>query len=177
MFKVNPLIGLGVGGGFSEPFTVFSDTLTANTGNNAGFSFRSSFSVSAGGDQIRITFEASNAAAFDADNCAIGIQDTAADTTATPVELLFGETSGFTLTAGQTITSDWLDFPFSVSDTLIVITDCGATNGNARRLAAGASNWYFRSATNSYQDAAVTGFTDSGADTVGFNLVEARNAF
>ena len=102
---------------------------------------------------IRVTFATrsvtSGAVAL---HCSIGKQLTNEKTTDTPIELLFGGTSGFTIPAGGTITSDVVSHPglsLLAGDKMIVIVDYGTPGGQA--YSSGNTNvdtWFYSNATS-----------------------------
>jgi hypothetical protein len=60
--------------------------------------------------QVRVTFTAPSGAGLALDHASIGIQAAAGDpvdTTATPVQLFFSSSAGFSISSGTSITSDW----------------------------------------------------------------------
>jgi hypothetical protein len=120
--------------------TIFSGTLTSDDSGAEDYSYRQRVPITGDAqDQVRVTFRASSAAAWSVDNASIGIATTDGSTASTPVELLFGGASGFAISAGADITSDWLTFAgFISTDELVVIMDHASANGNCRRNAAGA---------------------------------------
>jgi len=150
------------------PITIFEQALNDNADTQENNSIRVSVPItghSAG--FVRVTFEASSAGAMNVDNAAIGIDDGNDDTstTATPVELLFSGVSGFTRTAGQTITSDWVALPgFDTDDHLVVVIDFASSNGNPRTRSGLGSGFYLGivASSNTYNSAAGTGLTFSG---------------
>lgn len=168
------------GGGLA---TIFTDTLTTNDSGGANYTYRNVLPITGNaGTQVRVTFEASSAAAFSVDNASIGILTGATyDTTAAPVELLFSGVSGFALSAGQTIVSDWANLSgFTSSNKLVVSIDLASTNGNPRGRYSGGpagSNCYYASNDNSYNET-VPSPTFSGSvfsgGVLGLNKIEVQ---
>ena len=158
---------LGFMGGTQTPTTVYSTSLGTNNSGNAGYSFRKAIAPSAGGSQVRVTFmAASSGANFKTDHCAIAVKGSATlpSTQAAPTELLFSGAAGFNIAPGNTIVSDWLTFPFSVSDILVVVMDFAASGGGDTSYnGSGSNSTYYKAATASYNTASVSGFTTYGA--------------
>jgi hypothetical protein len=121
-----------------------------------------------------VRFVASSSASFKADNASIGKQSSTYVTTATPGELKFSGASGFTIPAGNTLTSDWMDVPslFSNGDIAVVIVDFSSTLANNRYGSSGAS--HFQANANSYASASPGGSWTSSSLKRCFDLIEAR---
>lgn len=198
-----PLITVGTGRIiFRSPSIVSADTtigswtLTANDTGWENFTHRNVFPITAAGgplNQFRVTFEASSANTWKVDNASLGISihtaataDNASDaeTTATPVELLFSGASGFTLTAGTTIVSDWVTLAGVASTSLLVVVqDVSNTGGNSREISGlgavttGGTSANFKAATNSYNVASPISspdYTVFNGRLYGINKVETR---
>lgn len=175
------LIGFGAkraSGGYGAASSAWTATgLSTNDTGYENYSIRvRTTTLAAGGSQIRVRFVASTAASFSCDNCSIGVASGATDaTTATPIELLFSGVSGFTITAGNSLVSDWATLTTTTSNAVVVIMDVAASNGNVRYRGSGSGTVYYQSATNSYATAA-PGMSDVGLDELGFNLIEVRSA-
>lgn len=160
------------GGGVIQ--TAFSTTLNANDGSDKnGYSFRvypTALNGSGGPWRwVRVRFRSSTAAGTSVGHASIGIHGSGVATTATPVELLFSGVSGFSLSAGQTITSDWAVLSFSLSNNIMVIMDY---NGSSlmRNLSGGGVN-YYKFGTTSYSTTSPTGFS-SQTYLTGVDLIE-----
>lgn len=130
------------------PVALFNPSVSLGTDdNNPNVSFRNSVVLTAGSNgQVRATFAASATIGLVATNCAIGIHNsggTGWETIGTPTELLFGGLSGFTISAGQSKTSDFVNLSFAVTDRLIVIIDVGSPGGNLFSTANGNSDCWF----------------------------------
>jgi hypothetical protein len=126
----------------------FTQTLNTNDAANGSANYSQRLvcpSIASGGTQIRVTLVASTANTFHLNNVSIGKQTTTYNTVATPVELKFGGVSGFTIAAGQTITSDWASFTSSHGDNLIVVTDYAGSNANSRFTSSGGLRYYLLS--------------------------------
>lgn len=160
--------------------TIFTDTLVTDDNANDGLSVRNVLPITGGAQsQIRVTFNASASAAFKTDHCSIGIwAGTNADTTATPTELTFSGGHGFSLTSGQSITSDWVNFSgFTIANKLVPIFDVNsaAGSGNFRDSATvGNTNWF--AAGVSWNVAAPAGFSSQINVNIAVSLIETRAA-
>ncbi len=161
---------------------IFTRTLDTNVAGLQGFSIRSvTDTLTAGGDQVAVRFEAASAANTVLANCSIGIlggavfpnmttQDRAGRTQ--PIELKFGGVSGVSLAPGATATSDFTVLSFYSSDNLVIVMDFSSTAASAGRLLnAGTPISQFKAATASYNTAVVSGFS-AGAGFVGLNQIE-----
>ena len=182
MLRVNSLVGFGVRrlavAGYGSESTAWSASLAGNATGYENYSsrVRTTGTLAAGGDQIRVRFVASTAGSFSCDNCSIGISAGANDnTTATPVELLFSGSSGFTISAAGTLVSDWVNLTTTTSDDVVVIMDKSSTNGNVRYSVSGAGVHHTSSSANSYNVVA-PGYSASGLALFGFDLIEVRSA-
>lgn len=127
---------------------IFTPSVGLNTNDsNPNISFRNSVAITGGSNGlVRATFAASGAAALIANNCSIGVHAPAGsawETIGTPTELLFSGGHGFSISAGQTIPSDFASLNFAVSDRLIVIVDVGTNGGNLFSTANGNCDCYF----------------------------------
>jgi len=126
---------------------------------------------------IRVGFSSGASYSFNVDNVSVGIRDTGANTTTTPTEILFSSGSGFAIGTDSSILSDWLTFSSSAGDDLIVVFDIDNINGYINQDTAAGYGGYYKSATNSYDQSSVTGFTDGGSNFIASLFwVEIRNA-
>jgi len=126
---------------------------------------------------IRVGFSSTLNYPFNVDNASVGIRDTGANTTATPTEFLFSSASGFSIATDSAIFSDWLTFSSSAGDDLIVIFDVDSANGYLSEETGSGHGGYYKSATNSYDQSSVTGFTDGGSNFIAsLYWVEIRSA-
>lgn len=121
------------------PTTLFGPHAYSGTnfspGNN-GWTRRSPFGLLSGSGpllQIRVTVHGGFSTGTVIDHMAMGIANgTWNDTTAIPIEITFSGGHGVTLTAGQTVASDWMGFPsFTSSNILVAIEDFNAAALNA----------------------------------------------
>lgn len=109
------------------PTTIFTPIGGLNTqdGGFAGGSVRSRLTITSGSlGRVRATFQAGASGGLVAAHCSIGVFGGGfTQTTATPVELLFGGASGFSIAAGASITSDYVTLAFTSADQLVAIID------------------------------------------------------
>lgn len=97
--------------------------------------------------QVAVTFAAGSANGFAINNASIGIQSSTYDTAATPVELTFnGGQHGFSISAGTTITSDWVNLQISTSAGTVF----------SRSAQPDGANWQDYSARQSIPSSAIT---------------------
>lgn len=137
--------------------SAFSDSL--GTAIDLGsYTIRQILTPSLGGNWIRITVEAQSGQAAACDNVAIVEQDSGANGIGVPVEIKFQGSSGFSLTAGSSITSDELYFPVSTEKTYLIIFD-DAGSGQVNHIVTGGSGYYKKAASDSYNVAALSGAT------------------
>ena len=181
------VVGVVSGGGGTYVNTLFSATGTSDGSLQAAATVRSAIQITdkmGPGQMVRVTFVASSAATFAADNASIGILtgglNSGGGTVATPIELKFAAASGFSISAGQTLTSDWLYFPggFVVGQYFVVVIDYGAANGNPRivgGLGATQAESSTLAATNSYNSAAaLVASTIVAGQVIGFNRIQVQ---
>lgn len=158
---------LGFMGGAATPTTVYSNALGSNNSGNQGYSFRKAITLSGGGTQIRVTFmAASSGGHFKTDHCSIALKGTATlpSTELTPSELLFSGVSGFDITPGNTIVSDWLTLTTTAAIVVVVMDfNSVAGNGDTSYNGSGSNSTYFKSVDASYNTASVSGYTTYGA--------------
>lgn len=135
------------------PINIFTPSVALGTNDgNTVISFRNSVVVTAGSNgQVRATFSSGTATAQTAANCSIGVHSGVDGwaTASTPVELLFGGGSGFTIPSNSQITSDFVSLNFAITDRLVVTIDLtgtgsqlfstGETNCDCWFLASGAT--------------------------------------
>lgn len=134
----------------------FSKTLNGNSGLNGEFTQREAITFSRGGTHVRVTFVAATDNALTVNHAAIGKQNSGYNTTSVPTELKFGGSSGFSLSAGQSITSDWETYSTTSSEVHLVVVD--TTGGGQRVNADGtATRWTTTDIVNSYNVASPTG--------------------
>jgi hypothetical protein len=118
--------------------TVFTPTNTpASTDSNTNTSFRVRCTLSgASNGQIRVTFRAGTGGSMVLTAASIGkYSGSASEMTTAPVTLLFGGSGASgTITAGNSVTSDFVthsgSFSLASSDVLLVVFDLGASNAN-----------------------------------------------
>lgn len=159
---------------------IWTSSLVSNGNNFQNYCIRNRCGpISAGGNQVRVRFVASGTQVMIVDNASIGVLGGATApncTTNPPVRLTFSGANGFSIAAGASITSDWVNLTFLSSDAFIVDHDFNSTasghkegGGNTGSLA------YFRAAYDGYNLATVTGFSASSAGYVrGIDQIEGQ---
>lgn len=177
MLQISQLVGFGVGGDASIVIA-YSNALGTNNSGNHGYSFRKAITLSAGGAQVRVTFmAASSGGNFKTDHCSIALKGTATlpSTELTPSELLFSGVSGFDITPGNTIVSDWLTLTTTAA-IVVVVMDFNSTPGSGdTSYGSGSNSTYYKAATASYNTASVSGYTTYGAaPEFGVSKIEVR---
>jgi hypothetical protein len=155
---------------------VFQSTFVADSVGNAGISVRQTVpNIAAGGNQVRVTFNASTEG-YDASHASIGVQSSGMNTVAPPVELTFAGRSGFGLPAsGGSIVSDWVNLTTLAGETLVVIIDVTSYD-MSRNTDAGSQGWNL--ATQSWNEASPPGSWNSfgSVGSYGFCEVEIQTA-
>jgi hypothetical protein len=153
--------------------TIYSASAPGANAGNTGFSFRVPYAISAASlGQVRVTFQASSAAVFSCGHCSVGVAATSPNTVATPVELTFTGSSGFSISNSGTIVSDWVNLSALITDHLTVVVDC--TSSDQPITSDATVTLYQKSATTSYNQATVTGFSSVGTFTNGVILIETQ---
>lgn len=177
----------------TEGTTALNESLTETTSwsvtlnsdddvNRSNASFRTYIPasvISTSGTQVRVTFVAAIGFAFALDHASIALCSSGADAAETPTELLFSGASGFSIAAGQTITSDWTTFTLTESSGYLVISDLSSasTNRPRRRAYGGTYQTYYKASTDSYNVADVSGFVQVGSNYIYcINKIEVRNS-
>jgi len=110
------------------------------------------------GNYCRFKFEAQSGQALVIDNISITEQSADATGKYVPTEILFAGSSGISLTAGQTITSDELYYPISKYKNYLLVMDIGSS-GQVNHITTGGSGYWKKEATNSYNAAALADST------------------
>lgn len=179
MLILNQLSGFGASSGRGPAQTAWSATLDTNDSGSANYCIRTKAGLLLfGGNQVRVRFVAPTSGSnFTVDNASIGVMGgaTAPDcTTDPPVELKFSGSSGFNLTAGNTITSDWTDLVTTTSDYVIVNIDHASTGGGARYTSSGYQGDWLQASYNGYNLADVTMGLFAAAGAYGIDLIEVR---
>lgn len=135
-------------------FTPSAGVLNGNDTNpNTSFRVRCVLTAASSG-KLQVTFTASTATGLTASNASIGKWDGTNNpfTTTTPVELKFGGTSGFSISAGGSITSDLTDhsaaFSLALGESVLVDLDCTSPSGQRYRGSnSNVDTWYAIGAT------------------------------
>jgi hypothetical protein len=137
----------------------WSDTWTESnpntSGDKAGSSQRSvipAADISTSGSYVRLTLEAPSGSDLTLDNVSIVERDSGADGVETPTEVLFGGTSGVTISAGETAVSDYLAFAIDASKDYLVIMDVSSTGTQYQTYSNSGLNYYILSG-DSYDQA------------------------
>jgi hypothetical protein len=128
-----------IDGDDSGPFAkAFSSALATDNSGDNGLTIRQQMQLTAGGRQVRVSFKAGSLGLV-VDHASVGIYSGSGGqggTVGIPIELSFAGKPGFSLTNAQTIKSDWLNFPVSPFDTLVVVMDNNSTNGQEGKQSA-----------------------------------------
>lgn len=135
-------------------FTPSAGVLNGNDTNpNTSFRVRCVLTAASSG-KLQVTFTASTATGLTASNASIGKWDGTNNpfTTTTPVELKFGGASGFSISAGGSITSDLTDhsaaFSLALGESVLVDLDCTSPSGQRYRGSnSNVDTWYALGAT------------------------------
>lgn len=165
--------------------TIFSATAGADNPSNNGFSFRHEASVlTSTMTQVRVSIQSSTTQGLVAGHVSIGIstmsnggKSTAGETTATPVELLFGGSSGINVGIGVVAVSDWTNFSGIDSTHNAIVTIDFTTGGvcSVTSASPGPINiLWFKSATTSWNTQTPVGFSISSNDPRSVILIETR---
>lgn len=157
---------------------VWSRTLTTDNNSWSGYAMRARCNgLTGGGDQVRVRFVASNSQVFAIDNASIGVLGGATwpnMTTNPPVRLTFSGANGFSIAAGATITSDWVDLVFTSSDVLVPHWDfITGTTGIRIDGGGGVNDAGWKAATDDFNNSTVTGYSSNGF-TRGINQIEGQ---
>lgn len=164
------------GAGEADTWTLSLDTNHPHDlQNNTHRNVISAANISTSGSRVRVTFEASTGGTLVVDHAAIVERSgsTAAGTT-TPTELLFSAASGFTCTAGNTITSDWVDFDLDETKDYLVILDYDSDGASYGRKVTSGTVYYKSGA--SYDTADGSGFS-SDPYTYVVNKIEVNSGY
>lgn len=156
---------------------VFSFANTIDNNNWGGYVHRNvANTLTGGGTQVRVRFVASSSSVFVTNHCSIAVVGaaTAPNTTATPVELLFGGVSGFSLAAGATILSDWANLTFLSSDKLLVDMDMIAGTTGLKYGTGVTGDAYYKVSSGDYNNATVSGYTQQTGYIRGFDQIEGQ---
>ncbi len=137
--------------------SIFSQTIGTDDTGSSGYSHRNLCQgVLSNGTALTVTFKAASTGTWTVAHASVGIQSSKYNTVSTPVELLFSGSSGFSLAASGTVTSDLTSLTFNKGDTLIVIVDVTTNNGKMNTTG-GSGERYFLAATSSYNVASPGG--------------------
>lgn len=160
---------------FSEDFDTLSGTF------EAGYSLRQVIAgtrIVAAGNQVRLKFQAWPTALnpFRLDHVSIMHRSGGtANGSEAPIQITFAGAPGFSLPAGQEITSDWVDFAIAPGVDCLVVTDFTNTAPTSNRAPAAAGDgYYFLSGAASWNQQTVAGYSFSGGFTLGLARIETR---
>lgn len=177
----------GGGGGGGSPVFLYQASPALNADDaNPGFSFRVVVPVAINGlSQARVTIRPGSVNALTINNASIGKRDPAEsilpNTTAMPIELLFGGVSGF-IGATTPITSDWADISslgLVAGDKLVCIYDiaAGGASTASQRLnnaSTGVETWFQSSASYHVANVQSLGFSDIANTNYAIDSVETQ---
>ena len=125
--------------------SVFSDTLDTDEAAGIGsWAIRQRFTPSAVGTKIRVKIEAPSTSNLGLANVSIGKAVGGSYAThSTPLEFLFGGSSGCVVTAGGTLLSDWLTFDMDEIVSYLVTFDylAPAATSNIRKVTTGGAGY------------------------------------
>jgi hypothetical protein len=129
-----------------EFFDAFTQAFSTSEGGFSNYSIRVAVPgslISTSGGMVKVTFTAPSAS-FAIDNASIVERDSGAVGTTTPTELTFSTASGFSLTSGQTITSDALEFAIDETKDYLITMDGKATDDTYAKATGvtGAATYY-----------------------------------
>ncbi len=160
----------GCPGGFCSPRGAAAPTwqqtwaiaLPSEAGIGAGFSIRNiipAADISLSGTTIRVTFKAPSGSSTIVDHASIVERSgSTVNGTTAPTELLFSGGSGFTVTAGTTVTSDGLSFSLDETKDYLVIIDLNGGSPGVTFTSTSA-NSYIKAGAASYNVQSPAGFS------------------
>jgi len=156
---------------------VWSRTLTADNNNWSGYAMRAKcIGLTGGGAQVRVRFVASSTQVFAINNASIGVVGGATwpnVTTNPPVRLTFSGANGFSIAAGATIVSDWVNLSFTSSDVLAPHWDFITGTTGIRIDGGGSGNDAAFKAGAGFNNSSVSGYSSNGF-VRGINQIEGR---
>lgn len=156
-------------------FTPSGGALNADDSNpNATFRVGCTLAANSSG-KIQVTFTAASAAGLTVSKASVGKASGiggSSNCTTVPLELKFAGSSGFSISAGQSIVSDVLDhaatFSLSAGDAAVIIHD--VTSPSGQRFRSGATNVtsYWKNGTTSWNTQSLAG--ESSLGTINFDV-------
>lgn len=173
------LLGAGKASGGGGPVNIFTPSTSPlnSDDTNVSTSFRMRLVVSAASlGNLRASFQASSTTGLATGHASICKWDgTAAPScTAPPLQLLFSGASGFSIGAGASITSDFVNhsasFSIAPGDSVIVIFDVTTPGGQRFRTGQTNATLFFLGAVTTWNQANPAGF---GTGTAGTDYVVA----
>lgn len=126
-----------------------------DTTDYSDYSYRvviSTSSVLAAGGRVRVALSGNSDYDLYIDNVAIVERSgSTSGGTTTPTEILFGGTSGVTISSGvdNCVWSDWLDYDYDPTNEYLLICDIGSTASRLLRNASGGTS-YYEASSNTY---------------------------
>ena len=158
--------------------TSWSDSLDTDAGGTAGVTYRqvlAAADISISGNQVRVTLEGgASSDGLYLDNVAIVEQDSGANGTTTPTEILFSGTSGIEIAVGESEVSDWTTFTLDETKSYLLIMDIktDSAHDTVRVINTGGAGTYYKVATNSYNTQDLDGATLTANRTAVINKLE-----
>jgi hypothetical protein len=141
----------------------WSETLDSDGAGWEGYTLRQvlpASGVSSGGHRVKLTFRGHSSSSCRVDNASIVERSgSTAHGVATPTQVFFSGSSGVTISANSTVTSDSVDFFVDPEKDYLVIMDLGGSNGNIRSKAVGGV-CYYKAAADSYNQQYLSGTTE-----------------
>lgn len=142
----------------------WSASLNGNDNGQENLSIRQvipAAGLSSSGSAITIKVAASTSGGLSVDNVSIVERSgSTANGVTSPTEILFNGSSGFSISSGEELTSDVTAFTIDHTRDYLVVFDISSTKGNPRRIDGGGT-YYVKSATDSYDQSEVSGFSSS----------------
>lgn len=162
-------------------------TVSGDGGAGRGTSVRNlTYPIHGAWTQVRVTFLGGDQTGLACQNVSVGVRSSGTNTTATPVELLYGGVHGFNK-AGVPATlavSDWGTLSFGNGDVLVVTCDMSSTVTSALSIVntgvfVGPGVWgspgsYYKVSAQSYNMASPSGFSAAESTTYGLYSVEVQ---
>ena len=153
------------------------------TGSNNGWYGHTNRQVATGltasGTQVRLTLE-SGSEGFVCNNMSIVARSgSTGDGTTTPTEVLFSSSSGVTMGASTTATSDWTTFTVTAGTEYLLIFDAGGDASNdtlqfVNNYISGTGQ-YYKAASTSYNVQNMPASATTSDDLYGFSKIEIRD--
>jgi hypothetical protein len=161
---------------------LFIEDITLNNPGNTGYSMRIAVPITVpygGITSLRAKFRAGiTGTGWVSDHVSVGVQNTGANTLATPLEITVGGSVGFNAAAGEIVTTDEIALTLTAgAKVLIFVFDCGTPADIAWSNTGTQDNMaYYKSGTDSYNQATVTGFGSLTCGGFGVTEIEMLTA-